>query len=1091
MRIKKLVLQGFKSFNTKTEILMPGGFICITGPNGSGKSNLSDALSFVFGELSSKGLRTESFSSLIFNGGSGGKPAKFARVSLVLDNSSRSLSVDSDEVVISREVRSNGQTVYKLNGRIVTRGRVVSLLDEVGVVSNGYWFVRQGEIVRFVEMNDIDRAELIKGIAGISVYEDKKSKALKELEKVRAKLGEVKIVLDQKGEQLREIDRERREAERFNQMVNRLKVLRVSFLSRDLRVLEERLAKVRGVVDRLVKKRDELREEVSGVEELLVKLREELSGVDEEIQRMGGKDKESLRREIDGLKEELSDLRVEHFSAKREKERLMVDVNGLVKRLDLVKQRRVVLKRELDKVVGELRGLEEELRVFDESNSLALKKQDKLFELQLRLNSVNNELVKKKGLSGKVSRVGELEKRKKFLESELEKCREELSGVEGSLSSVSGEESVVSARIGELKGVVSELEKRVSVLRSRVRDGDSFGKVLEFLRGVSGVIGSVWECCRVPEGLRLPISLAMGGDRNAVIVRDDSVAEKCIELLKEKRLGWVKFYPLNSVKGFSFEKRFSGDGVIGYAVDLVEFSPEFVNVFSRVFGDCLVVRDFSVARRIGLGRVRMVSLSGELFERSGAVSGGFRKSLNELSVKLRELEDELRVRGEELVSLSSKREELLERVIGLREERSALRERVDKLGEELSGVVEELNGLSDGGKLVESVNRLEEEKARLEREIEELSSVDDSSVLLEREALVERLQGLKLRKSSLLDKLGLVESEVGEVGERLSSLRERLSALDDVISSSGKRLSELSKLVVVREREFSKLDDRIDKLYARRSRLVKRIDREENRLRSKRERLLKFDSLIAKREVKVGELSSRVELLRERLLEFEGVEPIRLVNLDERRKELEELERAVSSAGPINQRAIERFEVVKAEFDELSEKFNVVKGEELEVLKLIEEIDSKKESAFLRAFSVVKESFERLFKELTSGEGLLELCDPENLLDGGVSIRVRTRKEKRVTHVRSLSGGEKTITAIALIMALQEFQPSPFYIMDEVDAALDKENSEKLAELIKRYSRKSQFILISHNDSVISMCDYLYGVSMNKLGESRVVGIKL
>ena len=160
-------------------------------------------------------------------------------------------------------------------------------------------------------------------------------------------------------------------------------------------------------------------------------------------------------------------------------------------------------------------------------------------------------------------------------------------------------------------------------------------------------------------------------------------------------------------------------------------------------------------------------------------------------------------------------------------------------------------------------------------------------------------------------------------------------------------------------------------------------------------------------------------------------------------------------------------------------------------LLLIHEIESRKTSAFLKTYNEVAENFERVFEQLTGGKGHLDLTDDENPLEGGIDVRVRTKEGKSFTHLRALSGGEKTITALAFIFALQEYYPTPFYIFDEIDAALDKENSEKLAELLKKYSSQSQIIVISHNDHIITQSDYLYGVSMNKLGESGVVGIKL
>jgi chromosome segregation protein len=199
----------------------------------------------------------------------------------------------------------------------------------------------------------------------------------------------------------------------------------------------------------------------------------------------------------------------------------------------------------------------------------------------------------------------------------------------------------------------------------------------------------------------------------------------------------------------------------------------------------------------------------------------------------------------------------------------------------------------------------------------------------------------------------------------------------------------------------------------------------------------------------------------------------------------------LANIGAVNMKALEIYESVEREYNEIVSKKDKLGLERQDVMVLIMEIDSKKRDIFMRAFTQLNDNFKRIFLTLSvKGDAYVEIEDEKNLFEGGVSIKVRL-VGKKFMDIRSLSGGEKTMTALAFLFAVQEYQPASFYIMDEVDAALDKHNSEKLAKLVRAYCGKAQYIVISHNDSVISEADHLYGVSMNEHGISKVTSLKI
>ena len=233
-KINKLVMDGFKSFGKRTELLFEPGFNVVLGPNGSGKSNILDALCFVLGKSSSKSLRAEKSANLIYNGGKTKKPSKTAEVSIFFDNKTRIFPIEEDTVKISRIVRGDGVSRYKINNKTKTRSEVVDLLSLAKIYPDGYNIILQGDIVKLVEMSPIERRQIIEEIAGISVYEEKKNKALSELQKVEEKLNEAEIILKERETYLKELRKDRDQALKYKNLSDNIKKNKASYLKRQM-----------------------------------------------------------------------------------------------------------------------------------------------------------------------------------------------------------------------------------------------------------------------------------------------------------------------------------------------------------------------------------------------------------------------------------------------------------------------------------------------------------------------------------------------------------------------------------------------------------------------------------------------------------------------------------------------------------------------------------------------------------------------------------------------------------------------------------------------------------------------------------------
>ena len=249
-RINKIVMQGFKSFAKRTELQFCSKYNCVLGPNGSGKSNVLDALCFVLGKSSSKSLRAEKSANLIYNGGKLKKPSKNGEVSIYFDNSNKKFPTDSREVKITRIVRHSGQSVYKINDKTRTRQEIVDLLNVARINPDSYNVILQGDIIRFVEMHPVERRQIIEEISGISVYEEKKHKAMLEMNKVDEKLKETEIILAERNTYLKELKKERDQAMKYKDMNDRIKQNKASFLKIQIDKKESEKKELQGRIDK-------------------------------------------------------------------------------------------------------------------------------------------------------------------------------------------------------------------------------------------------------------------------------------------------------------------------------------------------------------------------------------------------------------------------------------------------------------------------------------------------------------------------------------------------------------------------------------------------------------------------------------------------------------------------------------------------------------------------------------------------------------------------------------------------------------------------------------------------------------------------
>lgn len=1158
--IEKIEMKGFKSYgNRKVVVPLSKGFTAIVGANGSGKSNIGDAVLFVLGGLSAKAMRATRISDLIFAGTKTEPPAKYAEVAMYFNNEDRGFPLDEDEVVIKRRVYPDGRSTYWLNRKRTSRSDILDVLSAAMISPEGYNLVLQGDITKFIKMSPTERRMIIDEISGIAEYDVKKEKALKELKQAEENLARVDLLIREVKAQLDKLEKERNDALRYLDLKERVERAKVTLLLGEIRKLENLIeeshvrdkgieAEIAAIEERLkdiakeiiAKERElnavetELEEKSEdGILEVTKKISEVKSKIEmakknielaqneiEDSQRRLSKAKEELKKvseEIEKSKSAIQRWSKREGKLKAEIKEKEVIKNELVIKLGEIDKNFAIAKQDFDRVVDELENAKKELYMKEGD---VKKFEEEIARLKTKIAKDNAKRVvlkskieeAKRSLEEKRSELGEIEDKMAKAESRLRKTEKELE-----------------EKTKKLSKVTSELSKaREELIKAEAQKEVRGNRAIEFLKAqnIPGLYGSLGELIKVADkDYALAVEVALGGNYDNVVVEDDKVAEKAIKLLKEKKLGRITFLPLNKIKPRSMKEKPS----LGVpAMNVVQYDPRFKNAVAYALGDTLIVNDMDEARTVGIGRVRMVTLGGELLEKSGAITGGHYRPRGKLSINTDELRRKVEALDREREALESAINALKLEIKGLQNELFEMRMRRSDLSKDLQVIQRELDRLlaedkalkeeiEESERLIEvlekrisdtkgemaklrgRVERLEKKKDKLKKALEnpearelnqKIREVEHeiSSLREELSKVESKLEGLEVRiNEELLPRKADLEEEIEGLINRINALRSNVAENEKAIVEFENELEELRKAEENVKDELKELRERRETL---RNEIVElRAEKEElmNKLQNLRIEANTLKIRLAQYEATLNEKQAELKHYDAKLIKSIKEIPLELEALKE---EIERMEEEIRSLEPVNMKAIEDFEVVERRYLELKSKREQVVAEKESIEEFIEEIEGQKRTVFMQTLNEIAKNFSELFAKLSpGGSARLILENPDDPFAGGLEIEAKPAG-KDVKRIEAMSGGEKALTALAFVFAIQRYKPAPFYLFDEIDAHLDDANVKRVADLIKEASENSQFIVITLRDVMMANAEKIIGVSMRK-GVSRVVALSL
>ena len=947
-------MHGFKSFPRKTEIPFTPEINVILGPNGSGKSNISDALCFVLGRLSMKSLRATKSKNLIFLGTKTLPPTREASVEVALDNSNKTFSIDANEISIKRIVRKNGQSIYKINHETKTRQEVLSLLAQAGIDPNGFNIILQGEIQNFVRMHTEERRKIIEEVSGISIYEARKEKSLKELEKTDEKLKEVISILKERTAYLNNLEKERQQALRFKKLERDIKRYKASIIYSDLAKNKKQIESIDSEISKKNKEIEKTKEAILKIKTNIGELESKISSINSSIEKSTGFEQEKLNQEIANIRAELAgmNVRLENYESKKS---------------DILRQ-----KQELQQIIDAGKVEIDELR-----KTVGIGKSGE---------------IKLKSLETKKQELEKLEeKRKKFYMTK-----------------------------SELKTIKERIQDKNYVLQNYTNESEFL------LKQIKSYSAELFD--RKTNGKRI-------GDLKF------SLAEKkqILETLNKKE---------RELEKISFAKERE-----------IDRQTKMIEKISKM-NTCPLCKSKITEEHIS-------SIRREVLPRIEHLKSEIKKIDNELS-EIYSKREILQQDIEQINAEISKRESDLITISNIEEKK----EQIKNLYEKIESIKKELSEL---GKI---------EKA-LEKSFDENSNVEEKCETLRLE-----IQEIAMRsKENLNSEISFKHRELERAKISLKQLLREEEGISQEIEEIEEDLAEKEELLEKKKEQEEKLNTKFKQLISERDSYQNRVRENEKIILTKQNETHNFEHSVNESKIEKAKYNAIIETLESEMLDFAGVEIIK-ASKEALMQNLNKAQEIISKIGTVNLRSLEIYDSIKKEYDAVKEKVETISKEKGGVLKIIQEIDVKKKKAFFKTFDSLNEIFFRIFSQLsTKGKVSLEMEDKKDPFNGGVGIFVKTGHGKYFD-VTSLSGGEQTLVALSLIFAIQELNPYHFYVLDEIDAALDKRNSERLAGLLKKYMQKGQYIIITHNDEVITRATNLYGLSMHD-GVSKITSLRV
>ncbi|MEO0106752.1 MAG: chromosome segregation protein SMC [candidate division WOR-3 bacterium] len=1141
MKIKEISLYGFKSFYGETKFLLCPGITAFVGPNGSGKSNIFDALRWVFGEQSMKALRCEKNEDLIHISPDG-EDLNFTEVSVTIENEDFFPQFGS-EFEIRRKFYRNGESEFYLN-------RVKCRLQDIQAL-----FLNSGTLTySFLELSEIEKIisgetkEMFDDVSGVLKYQERREQTKRRLEQTEQDLLRLEDVIGEMERSVRLLKRQTRQAQVYQDLKEEYKIVSLYLLKAENNKSLEELNNLQIQIDELQTKRQSILLAIKKLEEERLVLKNQISQA-EQLKKEKISEITILDNELKELTDELLSKENEFRNAGIEQERHSVSVkekrvvieslnNKIIdfkKNLNIVQTELIQQEEHLEKEKNELENYSNEF--VKVSREIEIKERliaEKLKDIQIyrneiskfEINRLNKEAIILKAKSEKESFAetqqvlnnektkfeNELQKvieEQNRLSQELEEKQSQLKNIEKSLAEVEEKLNLRQSAINDCRLIIDTLKNRLGSPEGMKEINQKFGEK------VSGLFRDYLE---VLPGYELVVDICLGEILNYYILNEFNVSD--FSQMPEGKFGFVttkstppdtdlppelinlkridEFVKIKSNKDF-LKRYLINYFLVENFADALKLSEKFPN-YGFVIADGLLFNNgkitiqkgeygyFQITERLNQEKKRLESLQNEVVFFSDE-----KKRLFEEMQKNELLIEQYR---EQLFPLNIKKSELSMRIGELEKKITSLLSEANEIDLEIKKLDDEIRKINEEGEsLRQKVNQEEEAIKQLEMEIQSLKKdaneiedlINKKNVSLN--DIIIKIGVLKERKSSLTKLIADTENEIKNLEDEIKKEEEiytpeKLSELNQIIEN-------LKSKIADKNLQRQKLQSELPDLML--EELNKKLELAYEELTQKQKLQEEIQNEIMQLNYALFEVKHKMEELQKKAKEeFQtDLNDYHPEEIAEPEVKLNEIKERMAKLGTINPLSFEAYQQEKKRLDEFLAQRNDIIAAKQSLLKSIEELDTRAKERFLLTFSEIKEKFNSVFANFfEGGEADLVLSDPANPLVSQVDIVVRM-KGKRVKRINQLSGGERTLLAVSLLLAFYLVKPAPFCILDEIDAPLDDANVVRFNRFLRDLSQHTQVIIITHNRTTMEYADYIYGLTMEKPGQSKIVSARL
>ncbi|XP_043703030.1 structural maintenance of chromosomes protein 3 [Telopea speciosissima] len=1184
MYIKQIIIEGFKSYREQiaTEPFSPK-VNCVVGANGSGKTNFFYAIRFVLSDLF-QNLRSEDRHALLHEGA--GHQVLSAFVEIVFDNADNRIPVDKEEVRLRRTIGLK-KDEYFLDGKHITKTEVMNLLESAGFSrSNPYYVVQQGKIASLTLMKDSERLDLLKEIGGTRVYEERRRESLKIMQETGTKRTQIIQVVQYLDERLRELDEEKEELKKYQQLDKQRKSLEYTVYDKELNDARQKLAEIDEARSKVSEKSTKMynsvldaHENSKDLEKKFKDLTKDIQGLNKEKEAREKRRTETIKKhaqvelDVKDLEERISgNIRAKEDAA-RQLEILQKEIQDSRDELDKIKPLYEAQVIEEEEITKGIMDREKQLSILYQKQGRATQFSSKAArdkwlqkEIDESQKALSANLVQEKKVQNEIQQLNanlkewdlSIEKRKteaRKIESNILKSREGFSSfkkqrdrLQDDRKSLWAKESELLTEIDTLKADVVKAEKSLDhATPGDIRRGLSSVRRIIRDYNIEGVIGPILELLDCEEKFFTAVEVTAGNSLFHVVVETDEISTQIIRHLNALKGGRVTFIPLNRVRAPHVTYPRSSDVIP--LIDKLKFSRNLSPAFAQVFGRTLVCRDLDVATRVARSDgLDCITLEGDQVSKKGGMTGGFydyRRSKLKFMNIIRQNTKSINAKGEELKKIRLDLEVIDKEIT----EHVSDQQKFDaKLAHDKSELEQIKQDIANATKQKDSNRKaLENKEKSLATTFSQIEQLKSDVAMKHSEMGTDLIDHLTAEEKNLLSKLN---PEITELKEKIIAckaerveIETRKSELDANLKTNlERRQQELQAIISsvtdtfdgeleLKRQELkdakTSVDDATQQLKGiaenidERTKEVKKIKDEKTKLktlednyeRTLQDEAKELEQLLSKRSMFLSKQEDCMKKIRDLgSLPSDAFEMYKRKSTKELNKMLSKCQEQLQQFSHVNKKALDQYVNFTEQREELQKRQAELDAGDEKISELISVLDQRKDESIERTFKGVARHFREVFSELVQGgHGFLVMMkkkdgdpgdedlddlprevEPEGRVEKytGVKVKVSFTGQGETQSMKQLSGGQKTVVALALIFAIQRCDPAPFYLFDEIDAALDPQYRTAVGNMIRRLAdmANTQFITTTFRPELVKVADKIYGVThKNRVSRVNVV----